>query len=224
MSISDIQDVPAVDIAETLPKTSVGVYRTGGKRVLDISLVMISIPVIAPILLFLAALIALDGGKPFYSQQRVGKGGRNFTLWKLRSMVPNAEIELEHYLQQNPKARTEWDKNQKLVDDPRITRMGKLIRKSSLDELPQLWNVLCGDMSLVGPRPMLPEQQHLYPGTDYYTLRPGITGRWQVTSRNESSFSDRAAFDKSYNSDLTLWADIFLLIATVNVVLRGTGK
>ena len=113
-------------------------------------------------------------------------------------------MELEHYLQRNPKARIEWEKNQKLVDDPRVTRMGKFIRKSSLDELPQLWNVLRGDMSLVGPRPMLPEQQHLYPGTDYYTLRPGITGRWQVTSRNESSFSDRAAFDKIYNSDLTL--------------------
>ena len=91
MSISDMQDAPVVDIAETLPKTSVGVYRKGGKRVLDMSLVMLSIPVIAPILLFLAVLVALDGGKPFYSQHRVGKGGRNFTLWKLRSMVPNAE-------------------------------------------------------------------------------------------------------------------------------------
>jgi lipopolysaccharide/colanic/teichoic acid biosynthesis glycosyltransferase len=138
-------------------------------------------------------------------------------------MILDADQKLETYLASDPAARAEWDEKQKLVHDPRITRVGRLIRKSSLDELPQLLNVLMGDMSLVGPRPMMPDQRALYPGRAYYDLRPGITGPWQVSERNETSFADRARFDDKYHHDLSLATDLRLLGCTVKVVLRATG-
>ena len=119
-------------------------------------------------------------------------------MWKLRSMVPNAEAVLEAHLASNPDARAEWDLNQKLNDDPRITRFGRALRRSSFDELPQLWNVLQGEMSLVGPRPMMCSQKSLYPGQEYYLMRPGVTGFWQVSARNQTSFRERAEFDRAY--------------------------
>ena len=150
-------------------------------------------------------------------------GGRSFTLWKLRSMVPDADTRLREHLSADPAARAEWDRTQKLMDDPRITRMGRFIRKCSIDELPQLWNVLRGDMSLVGPRPMMPEQASLYPGISYFALRPGITGTWQVSARNASSFAERARFDSDYYRSVSLGTDLGILLATVRVVVRGTG-
>lgn len=138
-------------------------------------------------------------------------------------MIVNADAQLETYLASDPTARAEWDSTQKLKVDPRITRFGRILRKSSLDELPQLWNVLKGDMSLVGPRPMMPCQRDLYPGSAYYRLRPGITGPWQVSRRNESTFADRARFDTDYDRTLSLGTDIGLLISTVRVVVRATG-
>jgi lipopolysaccharide/colanic/teichoic acid biosynthesis glycosyltransferase len=156
-------------------------------------------------------------------QKRVGRNGRIFKMWKLRSMVPNADALLQSYLATNPAARAEWDRDQKLRHDPRITRIGHLIRKTSIDELPQLWNVFVGDMSLVGPRPMMPCQQEIYPGTAYYALRPGITGFWQTSARNESSFSERAGFDTDYLSKLSLLTDLKILMRTVRVVVHGTG-
>lgn len=198
-------------------------YRVFGKRLFDTLIVLLSVPVVLPIVLFLALLVALDGGRPFYSQTRIGKGGRLYTMWKLRSMVMDADEKLEAYLAGNPVARAEWDETQKLKNDPRITRLGRFLRKSSLDELPQLWNVLNGDMSLVGPRPMMVSQKDLYPGQAYYAMRPGITGMWQVSERNESSFADRARFDTQYERVLSFGTDIRLLAATVRVVLRATG-
>ena len=123
----------------------------------------------------------------------------------------------------NPEARLEWNSTQKLKADPRITRLGRLLRKTSMDELPQLWNVLIGDMSLVGPRPMMPSQRSLYNGTAYYALRPGITGPWQVSERNEVEFSQRAEFDREYEENVSLLTDLRLLVATTQVVIRGTG-
>ena len=198
-------------------------YRRMLKRPLDIFLVLFLLPIAAPLLLILIALAASDGRNPFYCQARVGKGGRIFNMWKLRTMVPNADTLLEAHLCTNPDARLEWDRNQKLRDDPRVTQIGHFLRKSSFDELPQLWNVLKGDMSLVGPRPMLPEQQPLYPGRAYYNLRPGITGLWQGSKRNECTFSGRADFDTAYDERLSFKADLAILIATFGVVLRGTG-
>ena len=200
-----------------------GLYRSGLKRVFDIALVVVFAPLVVLVVAALAIGAALDGGNPFYFQDRVGRGGRIYRMWKLRTMVAGAVAKLETYLAQHPAARQEWDSTQKLKSDPRITRFGRFLRRSSLDELPQLWNVLTGEMSLVGPRPMMPCQQDLYPGTAYYALRPGITGPWQVSRRNESSFAERAHFDQGYDRSLSLATDLRLLIRTVRVVLNATG-
>lgn len=200
-----------------------GIYRDGAKHVLDILLILMALPVVLPVILVLALLARQDGGPAFYSQVRVGRNGRLYTMWKLRSMVVDADCKLEAHLAANPAARAEWDSTQKLKRDPRTTRFGRLLRKSSMDELPQLWNVLMGEMSLVGPRPMLPEQKAIYPGTAYFGLRPGITGNWQVSRRNESTFADRAVFDDHYDQALSFGTDLKLLLATVHVVLHGTG-
>jgi lipopolysaccharide/colanic/teichoic acid biosynthesis glycosyltransferase len=200
-----------------------GLYRDGLKRVFDLVVVGLFAPLVVLIVAALAIGTALDGGNPFYFQDRVGLGGRVYRMWKLRTMVPGADAALEVHLAGDPAAREEWDSTQKLKSDPRITRFGRILRRSSLDELPQLWNVLKGDMSLVGPRPMMPSQQDLYPGSAYYALRPGITGPWQVSRRNESSFADRAQFDLAYDRSLSLATDLQLLARTVRVVLRATG-
>ena len=138
-------------------------------------------------------------------------------------MVKNADDQLESYLDANNAARVEWDATQKLKKDPRITRVGRILRKTSMDELPQLWNVLNGSMSLVGPRPMMIEQEQYYYGRSYYELRPGITGLWQISDRNECSFVGRVAFDEAYNRSLSLGTDIGILQKTVGVVMRATG-
>lgn len=198
-------------------------YRTVVKRLLDVLAVLLASPVVLPLVLLLALVVMLDGKNPFYSQQRVGRDGRTFRLWKLRSMVHDADQRLESYLAQNPQARKEWDEAQKLRDDPRVTNVGRVLRASSLDELPQLWNVLSGEMSLVGPRPMMPEQQVLYSGDGYYRLRPGITGFWQTAGRNKTSFAARAWYDDNYERGLTFGGDLAILLRTVSVVLSRTG-
>ncbi|WP_416376497.1 sugar transferase [Thalassovita sp.] len=207
----------------TLHHQPTGMYRIAGKRALDLTLVLLMAPTVLVVIVLLAAVIALDGKSPFYCQNRVGRNGRVYRMWKLRSMTPNADAALKQYLADNPDARREWDANQKLRHDPRITRFGKLIRQTSLDELPQLWNVVKGEMSLVGPRPMMCEQRILYPGTEYYDMLPGITGYWQTSVRNESSFRDRAQFDAAYHRDLSVGTDIKVLLATVSVVMSATG-
>ncbi|SPH24097.1 Undecaprenyl phosphate N,N'-diacetylbacillosamine 1-phosphate transferase [Defluviimonas aquaemixtae] len=200
-----------------------GIYRNVFKRLFDLAVVLISSVVVAPLIGFLALLVALDGSAPFYLNDRVGRRGKTFRMLKLRTMVPNADRLLEDYLSHNAEALLEWNSTQKLKSDPRITRVGRFLRKSSLDELPQLWNVFVGDMSLVGPRPMMPSQRALYSGMAYYALRPGITGPWQVSDRNESEFSKRAEHDTRYDETLSLTTDLKLLMATIRVVLRGTG-
>jgi lipopolysaccharide/colanic/teichoic acid biosynthesis glycosyltransferase len=199
------------------------IYSTVFKRGFDMLCLILAAPVIVPVIAFLAGLVALEGGKPFYTQARVGRDGRIYTMWKLRTMVAHADAKLADYLASNPAAQFEWDTTQKLKNDPRITRMGRLLRKTSLDELPQLINVAKGEMSLVGPRPMLPEQQDMYPGTAYYEMRPGITGPWQVSSRNESTFAARAYFDTRYARSVSLLEDLKMLFRTVGVVARATG-
>ncbi len=201
-----------------------GLYRNMGKRALDVAFVVVTLPVTVPVILVMALLVALDGGKPFYAQLRVGQGGRVFRMWKLRSMVVDADERLETYLATDPDLRAEWDSHQKLRRDPRITVLGDLLRRSSLDELPQVLNVLKGEMSLVGPRPMMPSQRKIYPGKAYYRLRPGLTGLWQVSARNDSVFSFRAACDETYDRRLSVWLDLKLILFTVVVVLRGTGR
>jgi lipopolysaccharide/colanic/teichoic acid biosynthesis glycosyltransferase len=200
-----------------------GLYRRAAKRLIDFVAVACAVPVVAPLILGLALAVACDGGNPFYTQSRVGRGGRIFRMWKLRSMVCDADARMEAHLAASPAARAEWDTTQKLRNDPRITRLGSFLRRSSLDELPQLWNVLTGEMSLVGPRPMMPCQQAIYPGTAYYALRPGITGLWQTAGRNRTTFAARAEYDAAYEARVTLGGDLAILWRTVAVVLRGTG-
>jgi exopolysaccharide production protein ExoY len=213
--------VYADDLFEGSPDTFF--YRRYVKRVLDVVVVLLALPIVLPVLGLLALLVRRDGGPAFYRQDRVGRKGRTFRLWKLRSMVVDADAQLEAYLAANPEARLEWDRTQKLKNDPRITPVGRFIRKISLDEVPQLWNVLKGDMSLVGPRPMMPEQRALYQSGAYFELRPGITGFWQVGDRNDTTFSARAVYDARYAQDLSLMTDVIILLLTIRVVLRGTG-
>ncbi len=211
----------------TAPLTSrqrpFGLYRHVLKRAIDIAAVVLAAPVIVPVVGALAIAVARDGGSPFYTQERVGKDGRIFRMWKLRSMVRDADAQMRHLLATDPLAKAEWDATQKLRNDPRITPLGQFLRRSSLDEIPQLWNVLIGDMSLVGPRPMMVNQQMLYPGTAYYLVRPGITGYWQTAGRNRTTFQARAEYDTIYEEAVAFSTDMRLLARTVRVVLHGTG-
>lgn len=201
-----------------------GFYRNFCKRPFDVILVLLSAPFVLPFVLATALGVWLyDGHDPFYFSERVGRNGRVFRMLKLRSMVHDADDRLAHHLAADPEAAAEWQATQKLKSDPRITRFGRILRKTSLDELPQLWNVLKGDMALVGPRPMMPDQRPLYPGRAYYALRPGVTGPWQVSARNHSTFAARADFDLEYHRSLSLFTDVKLLARTIVVVLRGTG-
>jgi lipopolysaccharide/colanic/teichoic acid biosynthesis glycosyltransferase len=198
-------------------------YQLGWKRLVDIGLVMLTLPISLPLIIISGILTKLDGGPVFYSQPRVGKGGRVFKMLKLRTMHVDAERQLTNILMQDPSAALEWQQTQKLRQDPRITAVGRILRKTSLDELPQLWNVVVGDMSLVGPRPILREQTIMYPGDAYFRLQPGLTGPWQVFGRNDQSFASRAKYDAMYERKLGFLYDVSLIGRTFGVVLWGTG-
>ncbi|WP_415184807.1 sugar transferase [Phaeovulum sp.] len=200
-----------------------GFYRVYGKRAFDIFFTILIGPVALLLIAGVALLMAAKGISPFFSQPRLGKSGGVFQLKKIRTMVPDADAKLKVHLEKNPEARIEWETTQKLKDDPRITAYGAFCRKSSLDELPQFWNVLKGEMSVIGPRPMLVEQRSMYPGNDYFRLRPGITGSWQVSDRNASSFASRARFDSEYNKNLSFMTDMKILFRTILVIFRCTG-
>jgi lipopolysaccharide/colanic/teichoic acid biosynthesis glycosyltransferase len=201
-----------------------GSYAARGKRALDLALVLMALPVALPIIVLSALLLWVESGLPFYSQDRLGQNGKRFRIFKLRTMVRDADARLQDCLQQNPALRREWDETQKLKKDPRITRIGRILRVTSLDELPQLWNVFTGEMSLVGPRPMMPEQLPLYgEASAYFAVKPGITGLWQVSDRNESSFAARAQADADYLRMMGLQMDLSLIWRTVGVVAKGTG-
>ncbi|MBC7158074.1 MAG: sugar transferase [Rhodobacteraceae bacterium] len=208
--------------ARRLPRLP-ALYRSNGKRAFDIVLVLAAAPFVVPLIAALALAVALTGGRPFYRQARLGRGGRVFSMLKLRTMVVDAEARLAAHLAADPAARAEWDRHQKLAHDPRITRIGRFLRQTSLDELPQLWNVLLGEMSLVGPRPMMVGQAPLYPGRGYYRLRPGISGYWQIAERSRTTFEARAGFDDAYERDLSLPTDLRVLWRTLAVVGRRTG-
>lgn len=206
--------------ARTRPRSFYAQY---GKRIADIIVVFFMLIMIAPMVLVIALIVRHDGSSAFYGQPRLGRGGKVFMCWKLRSMQPDANRLLQELLARDSAAAAEWARDQKLKNDPRITSIGRILRKFSLDELPQLWNVFRGDMSLVGPRPMMPEQMSLYPGRSYLLLRPGLTGFWQVSDRSASSFAARAGHDNLYLVKISLFTDIRVLLQTILVVIRGTG-
>lgn len=196
------------------------------KRMMDIIASIILGIASLPVLLFTAIMIKLDSPGPiFYKQARVGKDGRRITIYKFRSMQENAEKVLAEYLAKNPDARREWNETQKLRADPRITRVGRWVREYSVDELPQLLNIMKGDMSMVGPRPILLDQKNLYgDGIDVYMrVRPGLTGFWQVSGRNHTSFSQRAIYDVYYVCNWSFWLDFYILFRTVWVILSRDG-
>lgn len=201
-------------------------YRLYGKRLLDILLAASMLVFFAPLIAMLAVIVARDGGAPIYGQFRVGRDGRLFRCLKLRSMAVDAEERLRHILATDSAAAAEWAENQKLTDDPRITRLGRFLRKSSLDELPQIWNVLRGDMSLVGPRPVVADEIARYGAhaACYLRVRPGLTGAWQVSGRNSISYGERVLLDVDYERDLSLKTDALILARTVKVVLWATGR
>jgi Undecaprenyl-phosphate galactose phosphotransferase WbaP len=181
---------------------------------------------ILPLVGMIAAIIKLTSAGPiFYSQERLGRNGRKFRAWKFRSMVSNADQVLKVYLAKHPELREEWERDYKLKNDPRITRIGRFIRKTSLDELPQIWNVICGDMSLVGPRPIVQAEIAKYKETyrQYTRVTPGISGLWQVSGRNNTTYDERLAYDRYYVENWSPWMDLYILSRTIRVVLLREG-
>lgn len=195
------------------------------KRTMDIFGSLAIITALSPVLLILYFLIKKDGGNAIYGHPRIGRNGKEFKCLKFRSMVVNSKEVLEHLLATDPEAKAEWDKDFKLRNDPRITKVGAFIRKTSLDELPQLFNVLKGEMSLVGPRPIIKDELERYEeDVDYYLMaKPGMTGLWQVSGRNDVDYETRVYFDSWYVKNWSLWNDIAILFKTVNVVLKRDG-
>lgn len=199
-------------------------YRGYGKRLLDVAFVLATAPLTLPVTMLCALALWIEGGQPFYRQTRLGANGKMFRIFKLRTMGRNAEQDLKDILAKDEALRDEWETTQKLKNDPRITRIGALLRSTSLDEMPQFLNVLKGEMSVVGPRPMMPDQLPLYPDpSSYFDLRPGITGEWQVSDRNETSFAHRATIDTRYDFSMTLIGDLKIIAKTIGVILRRTG-
>ncbi|WP_424943488.1 sugar transferase [Aliiroseovarius crassostreae] len=218
---------PYAEIDSAKPRPAFRFYRDFSKRVLDFAVAIFLLPLLVPVIGLFILMIKRDGGPGLYAQERVGLNGKRFQCWKLRTMVQDAELILEDLCATDPLIAREWAKNQKLADDPRITPIGRFLRATSLDELPQIFNVLIGDMSFVGPRPFMTSQEFLYKnagGQAYFHMRPGITGPWQVSGRNETGFLDRIRFDQMYLEQQSLPKDLMLMLRTAGVVVRQTGR
>lgn len=210
-------------------QSKVAPYTTGGKtkRIFDLLIAATTLFVLFPLFVFVALLVKLtDHGPVIFRHARVGQGGRKFACLKFRSMVPDSDKVLKALLDSNPAARLEWECTQKLVDDPRITAVGKFLRKSSLDELPQLINVIRGDMSLVGPRPIVPSEVTRYGDKLglYLQARPGITGIWQVSGRNDCGYDKRIEMDANYVRNWRFSGDFVILLRTLGAVLARKGS
>lgn len=197
------------------------------KRGFDIVGALAGIALLSPLLLMLAALVkATDGGSILYGHPRIGRNGAVFRCWKFRSMVENGEEVLAAHFASNPQDREEWNATRKLQNDPRVTRVGLVLRKLSLDELPQIINILRGEMSLVGPRPVVRDELELYGSAAAFYLqsRPGLTGLWQVSGRNDVSYGARVAFDQHYVENWSFVFDLKILVRTVPAVFSSRGS
>ena len=211
------------DIAITnAPQVNMSV---AGKRLLDIALSIFALPIVVPILVVLYLVASRDGGPGFYGHERLGKGGRLFKCWKIRTMVVDSEERLEEHLRDNPSAAAEWARDHKLRADPRVTRSGRIMRETSLDELPQILNVLRGEMSFVGPRPVPRKEFVKYDGYEwaYLSVKPGITGVWQVSGRNDVDYATRVEMDVQYANSWSVRGDLFIIAKTAAAVLARTG-
>ena len=200
---------------------------TGIKTLFDFSLTLVGTICISPLLLYIAYRIKKeDPGPVIFKHIRIGKDGKPFPCYKFRSMVVNSKEMLEQYLASDPAAKEEWERDFKLKNDPRITPIGKFLRRTSLDELPQIFNVLKGEMSLVGPRPVVQEELDKYYGEavkEYCSVRPGITGMWQVNGRSDLDYTERVLLDKWYVKNRDIKLDIKILWQTIGVVLQKKG-
>jgi len=194
-------------------------------RSLDIAFALGLGLVFSPVIVASAIALGLSDGPVLFTQRRLGRGGTTFKVYKFRTMVPNAAARLEELLEANPELRREWESSFKLKHDPRVTRLGRFLRKTSLDELPQLWNILKGEMSLVGPRPIEPFEIEKYGrfAKHYYSQRPGLTGLWQVSGRSDSSYERRVVLDAFYARYRSLPMNLGIIFKTVRVVLKGNG-
>ena len=197
------------------------------KTAFDYILTLVGAVFIIPLFFYIAYRIKKeDPGPVFFAHTRIGKDGKPFPCYKFRSMVVNSQEMLQKYLAENPAAREEWERDFKLKDDPRVTPIGKFLRSTSLDELPQIFNVLRGEMSLVGPRPVIQEELDKYYGETaklYCTVKPGITGLWQVSGRSDIGYDERVALDATYIKYRSMWGDIVILWKTIGVVLMKKG-
>lgn len=201
-------------------------YSLKFKRALDLTLALGTIVVLLPMFLLLGLILVIFQGRPlFIKHKRVGQSGLPFECLKFRTMVTNGDEILKDHLAKSPQAREEWEATRKLKSDPRVTTIGRVLRKSSVDELPQLINVIRGDMSVVGPRPIVQDEVRYY-GDDftYYTkLKPGLTGLWQVSGRNDVSYRSRVQMDVSYAQQYSLARDVVIIAKTIPAVLRSRG-
>jgi Undecaprenyl-phosphate galactose phosphotransferase WbaP len=195
------------------------------KRLLDLTLSLLGLPFIVPIILVISFLIRKDGGPAFYASPRIGYGGKTFQALKFRTMVMDADRNLKGLLERDSEARHEWETTFKLRNDPRVTRIGRVLRRFSLDELPQIINVIRGEMSLVGPRPLLLAERETYGETFdlYCKCIPGITGPWQVRGRNNLAYHQRIELNSWYANNASVLTDMVILMRTLSVVLKQTG-
>ncbi len=218
----DLGHVLALEVSNRLLLSSAGLI----KRLMDLAVSLTLGIVLLPVIGLIALMIKLETkGPAFYGHLRVGRREDRFKVWKFRSMVLNADEVLASYLEERPELKAEWESGRKLKNDPRITRIGRFLRRTSLDELPQLWNVIKGEMSLVGPRPIVTDEVRSYDAEfDLYTrVLPGITGLWQVSGRSDISYQERIALDTYYVRNWSPWLDIYILARTVKVVLGCRG-
>ena len=196
------------------------------KRAMDLCIAISALLFLMPFMVFAAIMVRLaDGGPALFSQERIGRDGKTFQCYKFRSMIINSQEVLDHLLETDPVAAAEWAADQKLRNDPRITKIGAFLRKTSLDELPQLINVIRGEMSIVGPRPIIQAEIPRYGRAfrDYTSVRPGLTGLWQVSGRNDTTYPQRVAMDRHYARTNTVSGDIGIILRTIPAMLFSRG-
>jgi Undecaprenyl-phosphate galactose phosphotransferase WbaP len=196
------------------------------KRGLDLLLILLASPFLLPVIALIAIAVRLSSPGPiFFSHRRIRRHGEFFSMWKFRTMCVNSTEVLEAYLEAHPEARAEWHKTHKLQNDPRVTRVGTFLRRTSLDELPQFWNVLCGSMSLVGPRPIVAAEVEKYGEyfADYCKVKPGVTGLWQVSGRSRTTYPERVQLDRKYANNWSLTGDLVILFRTLASVMNQDG-
>jgi lipopolysaccharide/colanic/teichoic acid biosynthesis glycosyltransferase len=228
---ADEQDEDATRDAVALPAHPTAIPQQAPhsyllKRSADMLIAGTALLMLSPLFALLMVMVATDGGPVFYRHKRIGRGGIAFGCLKFRTMIPNAEQYLESYLASNEEAAEEWARDQKLSFDPRVTRVGRVLRAASMDELPQLVNVICGEMSLVGPRPVTEVELSTHYGDTaplYKSVYPGITGLWQVSGRNDVSYEARVAMDEAYVRRRSLLLDLMILLKTPVAVLSRKG-